>query len=163
MISQGKLESLMVTVGCSFGKWRRSLSEHSGFLRILALLQFLRTGEFFPAACSLTIQLVFFIETICRIFGSWSFGGHFKPQMWANSWAACWGCRDEEGSGPDTKERALSRLSLSVPWLSHSLSCPSVCTPELSSSSIYCPQRARGISEIQIQFSVFRGFILLLG
>lgn len=41
MSSWGKHESLMI-VCCSFGRWGRSLSEHSRVLQTLALLQFLR-------------------------------------------------------------------------------------------------------------------------
>lgn len=44
----------MIIVGCPFGKWERSLSEHSGILRTLAFFQFLRIGRLFPAASGLS-------------------------------------------------------------------------------------------------------------
>ena len=55
MSSWGKLESPIMIVCCSFGRWGRSLSEHSRVLRTLALLQFLRPGvALFPVACGLS-------------------------------------------------------------------------------------------------------------
>lgn len=165
MISWGKLESLMMIVCWSFWRWGRSLSEHSGVLRTLAVLQFQRTGELFSLLRVVfpTIQPVLFIGTTCRMFGSRTFGGHFKPKVWSwlwtTSWAACGGCRDEKGSGPPTPERALSRLSMAI-----STAClvPLSALLNPSPSSTHCPQAARSISDMQVQFSIFRGFILHL-
>lgn len=68
---------------CSFWRGGRSLSEHSGVLRTLAVLQFRRTGALFSLLRVVfpTIQPVVFTGTTWRMFGSRSFGGHFKPKV----------------------------------------------------------------------------------
>lgn len=70
-----------------------------------------------------------------------------------------------KGSGPTIREKALSQLPLSVP-LAIATACnliPLPAFPTPNPAHTMANIAAAGISKRQICFSIFRGFILLLG
>lgn len=152
----------MMIVGCSFGRWGRSLSEHSGILRTLALLQFLRIGRLFPAASGLSNN------PTSSLHGSFvgCLGPNHLQVISSQRCEADCGLvpRLHAGNAEVKKTQALPlRRGFCLGCHYWSLQLPQQPLSHLSAlltslpSSIHSPFSARGISEMQFWFSIFRG------